>query len=140
MAVDHAQALIVVIDDNVGDLELVTEGLRASGLDARVVTINGGREAIGYMDAALRYVNDPPDLILLDINMPGTNGFQVLEYIRSHGAFADLPVFMFSTSIRACDMERAEQLGATGYMGKPDTFAEYEEIADRLVRFLPPDR
>ncbi|CAN5234628.1 hypothetical protein BH23BAC2_BH23BAC2_27750 [soil metagenome] len=61
-----------------------------------------------------------PDLILMDLNMPVMNGFECLKEIRSNPVFLDIPVIIFSTSNYEKDIAHAEELGALGYLHKPN--------------------
>lgn len=74
-----------------------------------------------------------PDLVLLDLRMPGLSGFEVLDEIRSNSSFADLIVIMLSTSSREHEIEEANTRGANGYIVKPHTPDGYLD----MIRELP---
>jgi CheY-like chemotaxis protein len=75
-----------------------------------------------------------PAVVLLDINMPGLDGFEVLQRIREREAFAQLPVIMMLTnSDNPRDIERAAELGANGFQTKPATMKEYVRFFDSLA-------
>ena len=72
----------------------------------------------------IRNAEEVPDLILLDLKLPGIDGFGVLERLRKNSFFACVPVVMLTTSARKEEIERAYQLGASGYVVKSEDFGE----------------
>lgn len=74
-------------------------------------------------EEAIERANDAngerPDFVLLDIKMPGMDGFEVLRRLRASAPTRDLPVVLFSSSENALDIERAQRLGANGFVTKP---------------------
>ena len=97
---------VLVVDDERKLLRFVEIGLRIRGFD--VVTTTSGQEALDLVRSA------KPDIMLLDIIMPGIDGFQVIKELRT---FTDLPVIAFSAS--PSNHENALQLGANDFMPKP---------------------
>ena len=81
------------------------------------------RDALEYLSGAGpfadRELHPFPCLVLLDINMPKTSGFEVLEWIRKQPRFKSLPVLMLSSSSNPADMEKARKLAADDYLLKP---------------------
>ncbi|MBA2479287.1 MAG: response regulator [Planctomycetes bacterium] len=136
MTNSYAETVIAVTDDNPSDLELAAEGLQASGLRSRIDSILGGPEALAYLRSVAHDPVHAPGLVLLDINMPRVVGFDLVTFIRSEPALVKTPVFMFITSIRDRDVKQAETLGATGYLTKPATFAEYANVAAFITPHL----
>jgi CheY-like chemotaxis protein len=82
--------------------------------DVEVVMAASGGEALGIASATPR-----PDLVLLDVKMPGTDGFEVLKRLRDEPSTRDLWVVMFSSSENDADQARATALGASGFVTKP---------------------
>jgi DNA-binding response OmpR family regulator len=102
---------VLVVDDDPDVCDLVTYKLEQSGFEVR-------RASDG--DAALREVAQRvPDLVLLDIMMPGISGLEVLERWRSDQATAAIPVVMLTAKAQENDVERGFQLGADDYVVKP---------------------
>jgi DNA-binding response OmpR family regulator len=102
---------VLVVDDDPDVCDLVTYKLEQSGFEVR-------RASDG--DAALREVaRRIPDLVLLDIMMPGISGLEVLERLRSDQATAVIPVVMLTAKAQENDVERGFQLGADDYVVKP---------------------
>jgi DNA-binding response OmpR family regulator len=102
---------VLVVDDDPDVCDLVTYKLEQSGFEVR-------RASDG--DAALREVAKRiPDLVLLDVMMPGISGLEVLERLRSAPATAAIPVVMLTAKAQENDVERGFELGADDYVVKP---------------------
>jgi len=102
---------VLVVDDDPDVCDLVTYKLEQSGFDVR-------RASDG--DAALREVaKKVPDLVLLDVMMPGVSGLEVLERWRKDEATAAMPVIMVTAKAQENDVERGFELGADDYVIKP---------------------
>ncbi|MBA2479258.1 MAG: response regulator [Planctomycetes bacterium] len=136
MHTDGHHRLLLVVDDNQGDLILAEEAASEVGMQADVRRESSGGDAISYLEQVSEHHAPRPDLILLDINMPGVNGFEVLTYIKHRPELDDIPVFMLSSSTREADVSEAEHRGADGYLGKPSDFADYVSIMQRLGTWM----
>jgi DNA-binding response OmpR family regulator len=102
---------VLVVDDDPDVCDLVTYKLEQSGFAVR-------RASDG--DAALREVAaEIPDLVLLDIMMPGMTGLEVLQRLRADATTAGLPVILLSAKAQESDVERGFELGADDYVVKP---------------------
>ena len=103
---------IVVVDDDETDLYLMERSHRKSGLDNRLVTFDGGPPFLAYVDDLDPSADEVPALVILDINMPGMDGFQVLDELRARDRFRDVPVALFySNSDSPEDRKRAAEAG-----------------------------
>ncbi len=102
---------ILYIEDNEQNLYLVTFLLNAKGY--RVLQARDGREGIEM--AGLHR----PDLILLDIQLPGMDGYATAKHLRSNQAVADTPIVALTSYAMAGDREKAFEAGCTGYIEKP---------------------
>lgn len=111
MADEALDARILVIEDDKFNIKLLTEACRSMGCDVR--------SAMDGVAGFQAFVEDPPDLILLDVMLPGMDGYGVLQSIRSHSSHADVPVIMVTALQGAADRARALELGADDYVGKP---------------------
>ena len=89
-----------------------------------------GEEAIAFLK---RFENEIDlDLILLDINMAGTDGFTVLRFLKSQASTRDIPVVIFTSSSRRVDQEQALALGAQEFITKPQTLTRMMDIFDEV--------
>ncbi|MEM8506146.1 MAG: response regulator [Cyanobacteria bacterium P01_D01_bin.1] len=112
----HNQAKLLVIDDTPTNLEVLTETLSAKGFDV-TVAISGER-------ALKRLESYRPDLILLDIQMPGIDGFETCQRIKAHPELATIPVIFITALSDADNIVKGFSLGAVDYISKPFKEAE----------------
>ena len=103
--------LILIVEDEITTSQLVKIVLKKQGY--RVVTATTGPEALRIADDL------KPDLILLDIVLPGMDGFQVCQYLRKNPNTARIPVIMFSGLDRPADQRNAFAAGSDDYLTKP---------------------
>jgi len=116
---------IMIVDDNPANLTLLEEILAREGHEVRSFPL--GRLALA---AALE---NPPDLILLDINMPEMNGYEVCERLKSTQELSDIPVIFLSALNETPDKVKAFQSGAVDYVSKP---FQFEEVNARVETHL----
>ena len=102
---------VLVVDDDPDVCELVRYKLEQSGFDVR--RASDGDQALSEVEAEV------PDLVLLDIMMPGMSGLEVLERWRANEATEKLPVIMLTAKAQENDVERGFELGADDYVIKP---------------------
>jgi two-component system, response regulator len=122
--------VIFLAEDNPIDVKLAQRALRQYGIDAELIVATDGQEALEMLeDGSL------PDLIVLDVNMPRNNGFQVLERVRGDEKTRHLPVVMFSTSDEPSDMARAIEMGANSYVRKPQDFDESQQTLRDMFNY-----
>jgi|AntRauTorcE11898_2_1112593.scaffolds.fasta_scaffold00083_53 CheY-like chemotaxis protein len=133
---DSSVPRIVVIEDNPADVRLVKEGIDVTDVDIEVSVINSGREAAERLTAiGADSPEDHPNLILLDLNLPGKSGFDLLETIHNETAFPDVPVVVVSSSENPDDINRVYDLSANAYVMKPADPDDYIEMIDATVGF-----
>lgn len=116
---------VMVVDDNPANLKLLQAQLELQGY--RVVVVTAGPSAL---DAAKR---EPPDLILLDINMPGMDGFEVCRRLKADEALEYIPVLFVTARGQTRDKMQAFDAGAVDYITKP---IQVEEVAARVGAHL----
>lgn len=117
---------ILIADDKAGGRELVRAVLERCGY-----TIYEAADGIEALRAAR---NIHPDLIVLDLNMPGVDGFGVIRELRRDSDFARIPVLALTASAMQGDRERAIAAGFTGYISKPIGPSQLRAEVDRLLR------
>jgi CheY-like chemotaxis protein len=123
---------IMLIEDDPGDVLLTREAFSDYKLRNRLVVFGDGRDA-------LRYLQNPdcvrPDLILLDLNLPGLDGRDLLAELAADPAFADIAVVVMTNSLAERDILRARRLQAADYVVKPVDFPRLVELVQRLEQF-----
>ena len=116
---------VMVVDDDADIVEMTRLVLEGGGY--QVIPARSGADALHILDQA------QPDLILLDVNMPDMDGWEVLRLLKADEGFRSLPVVMFTVKMEFRDKVHALQDGAQDYITKP--FA-YDELLGRLDRIF----
>ena len=128
--------VLLVAEDDEMDALLLQRALHKNGDIFRMIRVQNGTELIAYLqgDGAYhdRRVHPWPSLLLLDLKMPQTDGFVVLDWRRSQVAERRLPAIVFSSSNLRSDIERAYDLGASSYVVKPTAPERLEEMVRAL--------
>lgn len=107
----------------------------------RVVTKLGNYQCKTSEDgaSALRVLEEEkdfePEMILLDINLPGMNGFEILQHVRSKAAYKHVPVIMFTSSDDDNDIKKSYEFGANAYLIKPDSLNSLKEVLEDTFKF-----
>lgn len=123
----------LVVDDNLDDVELVREALKDTALRVTLHTVTDAQDALAFLRQHGAHVTAPrPDLILLDIVLPGRNGFAVLLEVKRDDALKGIPVVMLSGSTSMEDARTSYDLGANAYMKKPSRFETYRAMVKTL--------
>ena len=129
---------ILHIEDSEEDLILFGRACEAAGLPAVFQSVEDGQEAVSYLkgEGEFRDRNRHPfpDLIVLDLNLPGMGGFDFLEWLK-HESGLSLPVLVFTVSGSVEDKSKALAAGAAGYFVKPKDFETLVRLAESFRRF-----
>jgi CheY-like chemotaxis protein len=136
---------ILLVEDNAADVRLTVEALRESGIRHRLSVAGNGLEAMAFLLHEAAFATAPrPDLILLDLNLPGKDGRQLLAEVKQHAQLRTIPVVVLTTSADDRDVLSSYALHANAYMIKPADYDQFlaairsiEEFWLRQVR-LPP--
>lgn len=131
---------ILMADDDADDRRLTQEAFEEARLINDVRFVENGEQLLDYLRRTGAYAPPAeaprPGLILLDLNMPRKNGFEVLDWIRHQPALRRLRVYILSASSRTEDIERAYDLGANSYLVKPGNLDGLLSMAKCLVAWL----
>jgi CheY-like chemotaxis protein len=119
MASDSRRSLILLVEDSEDDAFFFRWALKKSGCVSDLEHVTNGATAIERLKASLDHSARRPDLVFLDLKIPNFNGFEVLDWIKGQPFAPKLPVLVLSGSEHASDIQRATDLGATGYHVKP---------------------
>jgi CheY-like chemotaxis protein len=118
---------ILLVDDSDDDLVLMKHACQTAHFKASVKTVTNGEEAIAYLRGDGTFSNRDkfplPTVMLLDLNMPKVDGFDVLTWVRTQPVLKRLTIIVLSASGRSEDVERAFDLGANSYLVKPPAMA-----------------
>ena len=128
---------ILLIEDDPGDIELTRESLNESAFNFQLSVVEDGIKAMDYLHGRGAYQEVAvPDLILLDLNLPGKDGRQVLSEVKKEYTLREIPVIALTTSDADEDILVTSGLGCNCYLIKPKTFSEYLKIVQTLEDFI----
>jgi chemotaxis family two-component system response regulator Rcp1 len=126
---------ILLIEDSRTDVKIIERALREGNIAHRLTVFHDGRKALDFLtqlDQSCDGESLEPDLILLDLNLPGIDGYQVLTEIKTHPILRSLPVVILTTSRREEDVLQTYQAGANTYIQKPAEYPRYRELVMTL--------
>lgn len=128
---------VLLVEDNPADADLVEEALEEAQFDCELRVMRNGQQAIELIESLESGgVQEMPDLVLLDLNLPKVTGDVVLERVRSSPRCREAKVFIISSSDAPADRERAMKLGAIGYFRKSSNLADFMKIGPRVRAIL----
>lgn len=126
---------ILLVEDEADDIRLMQEVLSTRARSPELHAIRSGEEAIAFLERAATQWELRPQLILLDLEMPGLNGFAVLDWIKGHPLLRSVPVIIFSNCDGLDEVHRAYGQRANGYVCKPASLQELSAMVDGLLGF-----
>ncbi|RQG93473.1 response regulator [Natrarchaeobius chitinivorans] len=136
---------ILLVEDNPGDVRLTREAFREVPTDVTLCVCTDGDDALEELrDRSTSDSIPVPDLTLLDLNLPRTNGFEFLEEIQDDPVLARIPVLVLTSSNAGDDILESYELAANAYLTKPTDPAEFSTMVEAVVDFwfrqatLPP--
>jgi len=136
---------ILLVEDNPDDVDLTTEALEESDVETELILAKDGVVALEILRREGEHAGaEPPDLILLDLNLPRKTGFQVLEELKTDPDLKRVPVVILTTSDEVRDVLNAYELHANGYVVKPVDLEEFIGAVTTITEFwagvvtLPP--
>ena len=139
---------ILLAEDCDDDAFLMRRAFSKAHLLNPLTRVKDGEEAIAYLRGDGEYADRErypiPFLLLLDLKMPRTSGFEVLSWVRDQPELKRMLIVILTSSTHAQDIETAYELGANSYLNKPANFAELMELLARLQGYwlmtnVPPD-
>lgn len=127
---------ILLVDDNPDDIMIAKRAFSKCEIRNKVYVTEDGEEAIQFLRKQGEYKDVPTTgLVLLDLNMPKVNGFEVLETIKSDKDFKKIPIIVLTSSSRPEDIDRAYKLGANSFIVKPAAFEDFVEAVMEIKRY-----
>lgn len=127
---------ILLAEDDTNDTVLIKRAFQKAGLGEVLKSVRDGDEALNYLRGVGEFSDRSrfplPFLLLLDLKMPATDGFEVLQWLRSQPDFRRLLVVVLTSSNLQTDVDRAYDLGANSYLVKP---VEFNEMVNMIQRF-----
>lgn len=124
---------MLLVEDNKGDIMLIKRAFAQSAIPHEIIVARTGEEALEQLDS--RPMDNQADMILLDLNLPGISGHEVLHTVKSHERHKRIPVFVLSSSSASDDVVRCYEAHANCYLVKPHSLETLKEITYRIGQF-----
>jgi CheY-like chemotaxis protein len=127
---------ILLVEDDPNDVLLIQRAFQKAGMRDVLKVVRDGEQAIDYLAGNNAYADRTkypvPFMVLLDLKMPGTDGFEVLQWVRQEAGLKRLLIVVLTSSNLQADVNRAYELGANSYLVKP---VEFSEMVNMIERF-----
>jgi chemotaxis family two-component system response regulator Rcp1 len=132
-----APLVILLVEDDLADQKLIKLSLKNQKLANEVHTVQTGEEGMDFLYYRGKYNSGTPqpDLILLDLNMPGMGGKEFLRRIKEDETLRHIPVIILTTSEAEKDIIDSYKLQASGYVHKPVTLEEFKEAMQKIKEY-----
>lgn len=125
---------VLYADDDADDKDWVSEACTAVDAALDLVFVDNGRQVLDYLlKNAQAHL---PSLIVLDLNMPELDGRQTLKKLKTHPLYQTIPVVIVTTSANKLDRDVCRQLGASLFLTKPDTHAEWQGVIRHFISYV----
>ncbi len=131
----HQAVTILLVEDDAGHARLIEKNLRRAGVSNGIIHLDNGQKAVDFLFAE-EIANHLPLLILLDLNMPVLDGYQVLSRIKADERTKCVPVVMLTTTDNPQEIARCYELGCNIYVTKPVEYEQFSEAIRNLGLFL----
>ncbi len=136
---------ILLVEDNPADVRLTVEGLKEAKVANKLHAIMDGRKALDFLFHRGEYVDAPrPDVVLLDLNLPGVDGRTILKQIKEDPILRVIPVFVITSSEAEADIIKSYEFHANCFISKPIDFEGFLKVVHSIEDFwfevvkLPP--
>ncbi|KPL68294.1 hypothetical protein SZ64_09265 [Erythrobacter sp. SG61-1L] len=127
---------ILLVEDNPADIRLTQEGLKEAKVANILHAVTNGKDALDFLYRRGDYGNSPrPDLVLLDLNLPGISGHSVLAEIKGDPTLLTIPVVVLTSSESEADIVKSYEEHANCFISKPVDFSSFLDIVSRIENF-----
>lgn len=123
---------ILLVEDSIADVELTLDALQSAKVANHVTVVRDGAAALAYLDD---HRADPPDLVILDLNLPKLSGHEVLASMRADETMRRIPVAVLTTSSAEADVVRTYELGANCFLTKPVDIDQFIHVVHSIDSF-----
>ncbi len=131
-----ADTTILLVEDNPDDAELVRIAMDDAGLTSTLDVVSDGAQALAYVRREAPFGDrSRPDLVLLDLNLPGIDGREVLSAMKTDPELCSIPVVVMSTSVDDNDVAASYRAHANGFVSKPADFDQLVETLQAIQAF-----
>lgn len=123
--------LIFIVDDDPDDRQIILDAFLENNPQVDYVFMENAETLLTHLYSDQ---TDQPDLILLDLNMPGMLGLQALKEIRSNKQFSQIPIVVLTTSTLHTDRRTSYELGASCFVRKPDSYTKLVDLTNSIAK------
>jgi CheY-like chemotaxis protein len=136
---ERIEASLLLVEDDPGHALLIKKNLQRAGITYDVVVIDDGQKAVDYLFKQGAYAQDEhrtPHLVLLDLNLPVMNGYQVLKIIKNDERTKRILVVVLTTTDNPQEVERCYESGCNMYVTKPIDYDQFTDVIRKISVFL----
>jgi two-component system, chemotaxis family, response regulator Rcp1 len=127
---------ILLVEDSLGDVRLVQEALQEAKVRNHMIVMEDGEEALAFLYKKGKYAKSvTPGLVLLDLNLPKKNGFEVLQEVKADEKLKHIPVVVLTTSQSEQDIVKSYDLNANAYVSKPVDLNQFLSVVKAIEGF-----
>jgi CheY-like chemotaxis protein len=123
---------IIIVENDEDEQYFMREGFAAEGLFEIMAILKNGDALLDWLPNSATL----PELVLSDLNMPGKNGYDIIEELKASADYQRIPVIITSTSSTKSIIDKCLNMGAAAYVVKPDTFIDYVPYVRHLHQLL----
>lgn len=136
-SIDVAERGILLVEDSPEDAEAIIRAFRQAGIDNPITHLTDGDATIAYFNdlAHQRFGGGRPVMVLLDLNLPGTDGRDILTRLKSDYATKDIPVLVLTSSANERDITACYLAGANSYLQKPVDYRALLHTAEMILKY-----
>lgn len=132
---DGSQIQILLIEDNLGDVRLTQEAFKEADVPNQLTVARDGIQALEMLKSDSGGTTTPPDIILLDLNLPRLDGRELLAKIKADPELRHIPVVVLTTSNAPADIRRAYDLNANCFVTKPVDLDDFMHVVRAIEAF-----
>jgi two-component system response regulator len=125
---------VLFVEDNPDDVEIARRAFKRTDVVSDIILARDGQEVLDRLFGE-EFSTTRPDIMLLDLNLPRVNGFEVLERVRASELYASMPVVVLTASARQEDVLQTYRLGANSYIQKPAVFEQFTHLLEVLGEY-----
>ena len=130
------QVHILLVEDTEGDIILTTEAFKDMKLENKISVVRDGEEALRFLKKQDEHIDAPtPQLVLMDINLPGIDGKQLLDIIKKDEELKEIPVVMLTCSDTDADISECYDKHVNWYITKPIDYDKYTKVMHEIEAF-----
>jgi CheY-like chemotaxis protein len=125
---------VLIVDDDPDDRDFLRNALEKAGVEP-ILALSLAQEVFAYLQG-VEVTENLPKLIISDLNMPGINGYELIQALRSMSRYQHIPVVICSTSSLSTDVNRCLAAGAKQYFKKPNTLDGFDHIPFQVKQYV----